>query len=75
VKRAGTTPTPMDVDIDSVIYLVKMADWVNHVSTNNHSEVTGALIDWGANGGIAGNDCWVIEVNDQPHRYVNIHPF
>jgi hypothetical protein len=57
VKRAGTTPTPMDVDINGVIYLVKMADCIYHVSTNNHSEATGALIDRGANGGIAGNDC------------------
>jgi hypothetical protein len=72
VKRAGTTPTPTDVDIDGVIYLVKMADCVYRVSTNNHSEATGALIDRGANGGIAGNDCQVIEVNDQPHRYVNV---
>jgi hypothetical protein len=60
------------VDIDGVIYLVKMADCVYRVSTNNHSEATGALIDQGANGGIAGNDCRVIEVNDQPHRYVNV---
>jgi hypothetical protein len=57
VKRAGTTPTPTDVDINGVIYLVKMADCIYHVSTNNHSEATGALIDQGANGGIAGNDC------------------
>jgi hypothetical protein len=54
VKRAGTTPTPTDVDIDGVIYSVKMADCVYRVSTNNHSEATGALIDQGANGGIAG---------------------
>jgi hypothetical protein len=57
VKCAGTTPAPMDVDIDGVIYSVKMADCVYHVSTNNHSEATSALIDRGANGGIAGNDC------------------
>jgi hypothetical protein len=72
VKCAGTNPTPTDVDIDGVIYSVKMADCIYRVSTNNHSEVTGALIDRGANGGIAGNDCRVIEVNDQPHRYVNV---
>jgi hypothetical protein len=72
VKRAGTSPAPMDVDINGIVYLVKMADCVYRVSTNNHSEVTGALIDRGANGGIAGNDCQVIEVNDQPHRYVNV---
>jgi hypothetical protein len=57
VKCAGTTPTPIDVDIDGVIYLVKMVDCMYRVSTNNHSEATGALIDRGANGGIAGNDC------------------
>jgi hypothetical protein len=57
VKCAGTTPAPMDVDIDSIIYLVKTADCIYSVSTNNHSEATGALIDQGANGGIAGNDC------------------
>jgi hypothetical protein len=67
VKRAGTTPIPMDVDIDGVIYLVRMGDCVYRVSTNNHSEATSALIDRDANGGIAGQDCRVIEVNDQPH--------
>jgi hypothetical protein len=72
VKRAGTTPAPTDVDIDGIIYSVKTADCVYRVSTNNHSESTGALIDQGANGGIAGNNCQVIEVNDQPHRYVNV---
>jgi hypothetical protein len=72
VKCAGTTPTPMDVDIDGIVYSVKMVDCIYRVSTNNHSEATGALIDQGANGGIAGNDCQVIEVNDQPHRYVNV---
>jgi hypothetical protein len=46
VKCAGTSPAPMDVDINGVIfYLVKMADCVYRVSTNNHSEATGALID------------------------------
>jgi hypothetical protein len=67
VKCAGTTPTPTDVDIDGIIYSVKLADCVYCVSTNNHLVATGALIDRGANGGIAGNDCRVIEVNDQPH--------
>jgi hypothetical protein len=38
VKRAGTTPTPTDVDIDGIVYSVKMADCVYRVSTNNHSE-------------------------------------
>jgi hypothetical protein len=56
-KCAGTTPAPTDVDIEGIIYLVKMADCIYRVSTNNHSEATGALIDQSANGGIAGNDC------------------
>jgi hypothetical protein len=72
VKPTGATPTPTDVDIDGIIYLVKMVACIYCVSTNNHSEATGALIDQGANGGIAGNDCRIIEVNNQPHRYVNI---
>jgi hypothetical protein len=45
VKRAGTTTTPTDVDIDGVVYLVKIVDCIYRVSTNNHSEATGALID------------------------------
>jgi hypothetical protein len=45
VKRAGTTPAPTDVDIDGVIYSIKMVDCVYRISTNNHSEATGALID------------------------------
>jgi hypothetical protein len=45
VKRAGTTPAPTDVDIDGIVYSVKMADCVSRVSTNNHSAATGALID------------------------------
>jgi hypothetical protein len=71
-RTANPVVAPTDVDIDGVVYLVKMADCGYRVSTNNHSEATGALIDRGANGGIAGNDCRVIEVNDQPHRYVNV---
>jgi hypothetical protein len=71
VKHAGTTPAPTDVDIDCIVYSVKMADCVYCVSTNNHSEATGALVDRGANGGIAGNDCRVIEVNNQLHQYIN----
>jgi hypothetical protein len=45
VKRAGTHPTPTDVDIDGIVYSVTMADCVYRVSTNNHSEATGDLVD------------------------------
>ena len=64
-------PAPTDVTIDDVTYSVKMADCARRVSTNNHSEATGALVDRGASGGVAGSDCRVIEVNDQPQRRVN----
>jgi hypothetical protein len=59
VKCAGTNPAPTDVDIDGIVYLIKMADCVYLVSTNNHSEATR-------------HDCCVMDVNDQPHRYVNV---
>jgi hypothetical protein len=72
LKRAGTNPSPTDVDIDGIVNSVKMADCIYRVSTNNHSEATGALVDRSANGGIAGNDGQVIEVNDQPHQHVNV---
>jgi hypothetical protein len=44
VKCAGTTPAPTDVDIDGIIYSVKMADCIYRVSTNNHSEATGGVL-------------------------------
>jgi hypothetical protein len=34
--------------------------------------MTGALVDWGANSGIAGSDCRIIEVNYQPQHFVNV---
>jgi hypothetical protein len=34
--------------------------------------MTGALVDWGANGGITGSNCCIIEVNDQPQCFVNV---
>jgi hypothetical protein len=33
--------------------------------------MTGALVNRGANGGITGSDCCIIEVNNQPH-FVNV---
>jgi hypothetical protein len=35
-------------------------------------DMTGALVDRSANGGIAGSDCHVIQVNDQPQHFVNV---
>jgi hypothetical protein len=34
--------------------------------------MTGALVDQGANGGIAGSDCCIIKVNNQPQCFVNV---
>jgi hypothetical protein len=44
LKRAGTTPAPMDVDIDGVVCLVKMADSVYPVSANYHSDDKSARV-------------------------------
>ena len=72
-KMAGSSPAPTDIDFEGVTYSVKMADLTTYrVSSTSHSDMTGALVDRGANGGIAGEDCRVIEVNDQPQRFVNV---
>ena len=73
VKKAGTAPAPTDVQLSGVSYSVKMAELTTYcVSSTRHSDKTGALVDRGANGGIAGCDCRVIETNDQPQRFVNV---
>jgi hypothetical protein len=72
-KKVGSSPAPTDINLEGVTYAVKMADLTTyHVSSTRHLDMTGALVDWGANGGIAGSDCRVIKVNDQPQRFVNV---
>jgi hypothetical protein len=34
--------------------------------------MTGALVNRGANGRIAGSDCRIIEVNNQPQHFINV---
>ncbi len=73
VKKAGTTPLPTNITFDDVTYLVKMADLTTYcISSTQHLGMTSALVDHGANGGIAGGDCWIVEVNDQPQCFVNV---
>jgi hypothetical protein len=73
VKTAGTDPLPSDFTFDNVTYSVKTADLNTYrVSSTQHLGVTSALVDRGANGGIAGCDCRVVKVNDQPQRFVNV---
>jgi hypothetical protein len=56
--------------------LVKTADLNTYrVSSTQHLGVTGVLVDCGANGGIAGCDCHVVKVNDQPQHFVNERAF
>jgi hypothetical protein len=43
-----------------------------HVSSTSHLDMTGALVNQGANGGIAGSDCRNIKVNNQPQCFVNV---
>ena len=73
VKTAGTTPAPTDINLSGITYSVKMADMATYqISSTRHNNTTGALVDRGANGGIAGEDCRIIESNDQPQRFVNV---
>jgi hypothetical protein len=71
VKKAGSSPAQTDINLEGVTYAVKMEDLTTYrVSSTTHLDMTGALVNQGANGGIAGSDCHVIEVNDQPQRFV-----
>jgi hypothetical protein len=73
VKKAGSSPAPTDINLEGVTYTVKMADLTTYrVSSIRHLDMTGTLVNQGANGGIAGSYCHVIEVNDQPQRFVNV---
>jgi hypothetical protein len=63
----------MDINLKVVTYAVKMADLTTYrISSTSHLDMTGALVNWGANGGITGSDCCIIEVNNQPQCYVNV---
>jgi hypothetical protein len=67
VKTTGTDPLPSGFTFDNVTYSVKTADLNTYrVSSTQHLGVTGALVDCGANGGIASCDCRIVKVNDQP---------
>ena len=65
---------PTDVIIEGVTYTInKMKTSITvsntmattyHISTSQHSGKTGALVNHGANGGIACADCHVIEAMD-----------
>jgi hypothetical protein len=82
VKKADTAPHPVDVVIDGIRYAINMTrisilpstndhppTTTYHVSASRHSDKTGALIDCGANGGIAGVDCHIIK---ETSHFVNI---
>jgi hypothetical protein len=73
VKKVRAAPLPSDFTFDNITYLVKTADLnTYHVSSTQHSGVTSALVDQGANGGITGSDCCIVKVNDQPQHFVNV---
>ncbi len=72
-KKVGSSPALTDINLEGITYAVKMADLTTyHVSSTSHLDVTGTLVDRGANGGIAGSDCCIIKVNDQPQHFVNV---
>ena len=78
---------PTDIVIKDITYEVSMARLLlasgtpdanvptYHVSASRLSQKTGALIDYGANGSIAGAHCRVVEQDDIPkpaRRYVSV---
>ncbi len=72
-KKVGISPALMDIILEGVTYAVRMADLTTYqISSTSHLDMTGALVDWGANGGIAGGDCHIIKANDQPQHFVNV---
>jgi hypothetical protein len=72
-KKVCISPALMDIILEGVTYAVRMADLTTyHVSSTSHLDMTGALVDQGANGGIAGGDCHIIKVKDQPQHFVNV---
>ena len=82
-KKANAALHPSDVIIKGITYTINMADFspangtVNtpmmttyHVSASWHSDdTTGALVDCGANNGIAGADCHIIKGMD---HFINV---
>jgi hypothetical protein len=73
VKKVGSSPALTDINLEGITDAVKMTDLTTYrVSFTRHLGMTGALVDRGANGGIAGSDCHVIKVNDQPQCFVNV---
>jgi hypothetical protein len=72
-KKVGSSPTPTDINLEGITYAVKMADLNTYcISSTSHLDMTGTLVDRGANGGIAGSDCRIIKVNNQPQCFVNV---
>jgi hypothetical protein len=69
-KKVGSSPALMDINLEVVTYAVRMADLTTyHVPSMSHFDMTGPLVNQGANGGITGGDCCIIKVNDQPQCF------
>jgi len=60
IKQASTVGQPTDVSIDGVTYSVSTALSTYHVLASRCS-ASGSRVDRGANGGIVGDDCHLIE--------------
>jgi hypothetical protein len=69
----GSSPAPTGINLEGITYAVKMEDLTTYcISSTSHLDMTGALVDRGANGGITGSDCCIIKVNNQPQLFVNV---
>jgi len=62
IKKANSVGQPMDVAINGITYSVSMALVTYHVSALQQSAKSGLLVDRGANGGIVGEDCHILQL-------------
>jgi hypothetical protein len=63
---------PDEVEYDNVTYKICMTELMTYHILASCFQEHGGFVDHGANGGIAGADCQVIETADQVECYVNI---
>jgi hypothetical protein len=63
IKLNILSPALTDINLEAITYTVKMADLTTYcISSTSHMDMTGTLVDWGANSGITRSDCRIIKV-------------
>jgi hypothetical protein len=64
---------PDEVEYDGVTYKICMAELMTYHISASHFQENGAVVDCGANSGIADINCQVIETADYAEHYININ--